>query len=232
MCSLQWVQSKATERAPYDLPWPGGTRSFYLEQEVTVDYYSNYWELDELTDTTSLAVIDCTKKHFARYGVPDWVITAILLSRIRAFTPILLGSPSFSHILLHLYSFSHILFCSPSFSQVTMCSYLFTPIQICSSLLSQVAIYSYLFSLIHLCSPSFSQVPILSYPINSIMLLIFILSVVIPSVTLFSIHPPSVRFLCVLICSIPSLPLSVVPIISYLFNPILFCLRFQSIPMH
>lgn len=39
MCSLQWVQSKATERAPYDLQTTittmenGGTRSFYLEQE-------------------------------------------------------------------------------------------------------------------------------------------------------------------------------------------------------
>jgi len=27
------------------------------------------------TDATSLAVIDCTKKHFARYGVLDRVIT-------------------------------------------------------------------------------------------------------------------------------------------------------------
>ena len=42
---------------------------------ITVDYYSDYWELDELADTTSLTVIDCTKKHFARYGVPDRVIT-------------------------------------------------------------------------------------------------------------------------------------------------------------
>ena len=42
---------------------------------ITVDYYSDYWELDELTDTTSLAIIDCTKKHFARYGVPNRVIT-------------------------------------------------------------------------------------------------------------------------------------------------------------
>jgi len=49
---------------------------------ITVDYY---WELDELTNTISLAVIDCTKKHFARYGVPDRVITewpSILLSGI------------------------------------------------------------------------------------------------------------------------------------------------------
>ena len=42
---------------------------------ITVDYYSDYWELDELADTTSLTVINSTKKHFARYGVPDRVIT-------------------------------------------------------------------------------------------------------------------------------------------------------------
>ena len=42
---------------------------------ITVDYYSDYWEVDELTNTTSQTVIECTKKHFARYGIPDVVVT-------------------------------------------------------------------------------------------------------------------------------------------------------------
>ena len=42
---------------------------------VTVDYYSDYWEVDELADTTSQTVIECTKKHWARYGIPDVVVT-------------------------------------------------------------------------------------------------------------------------------------------------------------
>ncbi|KAL6460946.1 hypothetical protein MHYP_G00309120 [Metynnis hypsauchen] len=42
----------------------------YLE---TVDYYSNFWEVDYLQDTTSSMVIRKLKAHFARYGIPDVV---------------------------------------------------------------------------------------------------------------------------------------------------------------
>ena len=42
---------------------------------ITVDYYNDYWELDEFADATSLTTIDSTKMHFAQYGVPDRVIT-------------------------------------------------------------------------------------------------------------------------------------------------------------
>ena len=38
---------------------------------VTVDYYSNYWELDSVLDTTSQTGIECTKAHFVRHGIPD-----------------------------------------------------------------------------------------------------------------------------------------------------------------
>ena len=42
---------------------------------ITVDTYSDYWELDALTDTSSEMVVACTKAHFARYGIPNKVIT-------------------------------------------------------------------------------------------------------------------------------------------------------------
>ena len=38
---------------------------------VTVDYYSNFWEVDFLTSTSASAVILALKRHFARYGVPE-----------------------------------------------------------------------------------------------------------------------------------------------------------------
>ncbi|XP_044181048.1 uncharacterized protein LOC122962214 [Acropora millepora] len=37
--------------------------------------HSGYWEVDKLPQTTSPAVIDVTKQHFARYGIPDRVYT-------------------------------------------------------------------------------------------------------------------------------------------------------------
>ena len=40
---------------------------------VTVDYYSDYFELDFLSDTTAESVIDASKRHFARHGIADMV---------------------------------------------------------------------------------------------------------------------------------------------------------------
>ena len=47
-------------------------RKHYL---VTVDYYSNFWEVDELESTTSETVIETLKAHFARYGSPTQVVS-------------------------------------------------------------------------------------------------------------------------------------------------------------
>lgn len=46
-----------------------------LNYMVTVDYYSNFWEIDKLDKTDALVVIKKLKAHFARYGVPDKVVT-------------------------------------------------------------------------------------------------------------------------------------------------------------
>ena len=42
---------------------------------VTVDYYSRFWEIDELNTTTSQAVIRKLSTHFARYGIPEILIS-------------------------------------------------------------------------------------------------------------------------------------------------------------
>jgi len=42
---------------------------------ITVDYYSNFWELDTVTNTSSETIVTHTKGHFARYGIPEKVIT-------------------------------------------------------------------------------------------------------------------------------------------------------------
>ena len=38
---------------------------------ITVDHYSNFWEIDRLYDTSARNIIHKLKSHFARYGIPD-----------------------------------------------------------------------------------------------------------------------------------------------------------------
>ena len=42
---------------------------------VTIDYYSNFWEVDRLPNTKASTTILKLKSHFARYGIPDQVIS-------------------------------------------------------------------------------------------------------------------------------------------------------------
>ena len=42
---------------------------------VTVDYFSNFWEIDYLENTMSSTVIRKLKAHFARYGLPSVVMS-------------------------------------------------------------------------------------------------------------------------------------------------------------
>ena len=41
---------------------------------ITVDYYSDFWEIDVVADTTSDTIVSITKAHFAHYGIPEKVI--------------------------------------------------------------------------------------------------------------------------------------------------------------
>ena len=60
-------------------PWEKvGSDLFEYEGDdflVTVDYFSNFFELDRLRSKTAEEVIGKLKSHFARYGVPDQLIT-------------------------------------------------------------------------------------------------------------------------------------------------------------
>ncbi|XP_033109213.1 uncharacterized protein LOC117110563 [Anneissia japonica] len=42
---------------------------------VTVDYFSTFFEVDYLTDTSSSTVITKLQHHFARHGIPDQVVS-------------------------------------------------------------------------------------------------------------------------------------------------------------
>ena len=42
---------------------------------VTVDYFSDFFELDHLRSTFSVYVIKKLKGHFARHGIPEQLVT-------------------------------------------------------------------------------------------------------------------------------------------------------------
>ena len=60
-------------------PWAKvGTDLFSFDNKdslITVDYYSNFWEIDYLSDTKSTTVIKKLKAHVARQGIADVVIS-------------------------------------------------------------------------------------------------------------------------------------------------------------
>ena len=64
------VPSRPWQKVGTDLLTWGGHD--YL---VTVDYHSNFFELDQLPDTTSGSVVMRLKSHFARHGIPDTIIS-------------------------------------------------------------------------------------------------------------------------------------------------------------
>ena len=55
-----------------------GTNLFQFQNKdylVTVDYFSNFFEIDYLSTTTSNTAIKKLKRHFAWYGIPDEVVS-------------------------------------------------------------------------------------------------------------------------------------------------------------
>ena len=64
------IPSRPWEKVAIDL--------FQLDNKdfiVTVDYYSNFFEVDQLSSKTARAIICKVKAHFARHGIPDQVIS-------------------------------------------------------------------------------------------------------------------------------------------------------------
>ena len=60
-------------------PWEQvGVDLFELDKKeylITVDYYSNFWEVDKLPSSSTKAVVSKLKSHFARYGCPDRLVS-------------------------------------------------------------------------------------------------------------------------------------------------------------
>lgn len=55
-----------------------GTDIFFLhgrEHLITIDYCSNFWEVDRLLDNNASTVILKLKSHFAHYGIPNQVVS-------------------------------------------------------------------------------------------------------------------------------------------------------------
>ena len=64
------IPSRPWQKVATDLfQWNGNN---YM---VTVDYYSRFFEIDQLTTTTSSAVVHKLSVHFARHGVPEIVVS-------------------------------------------------------------------------------------------------------------------------------------------------------------
>ena len=62
-----------------DRPWAKvGTDIFTIHGRdylVTVDYLSNFWELDYLSSTSTTVIVHKLKSHFARHGIPDSIVS-------------------------------------------------------------------------------------------------------------------------------------------------------------
>ena len=64
------MPSRAWEKVATDI-FTIDTRNYL----ITVHYFSNFFEIDYLLDTTSETVIAKLKHHFARHGIPDKVVS-------------------------------------------------------------------------------------------------------------------------------------------------------------
>ena len=60
-------------------PWEKvGTDLFTWDNKdylLTIDYFSGWWEVDRLYNTTTTAVIRALKSHFARWGIPSAIVS-------------------------------------------------------------------------------------------------------------------------------------------------------------
>ena len=74
----QCRQKLQTHEFPH-LPWAKvGTDLFELDGHqyiILVDYYSNFFEINELKKTTTQAVVNALRPHFARYGIPVTIVS-------------------------------------------------------------------------------------------------------------------------------------------------------------
>lgn len=75
--TLRWKQPKETLTAHQipSLPWSNLGMDLFALNGTHYLISVNYWELDELSETTASTVIGCCKCQFSRHGIPNIVIT-------------------------------------------------------------------------------------------------------------------------------------------------------------
>ena len=78
----QRARHKLKNLCPHSIPerpWQVvGTDIFQLGDFhflILVDYWSDFWELDRLSDMTSATVILHLRRQFARYGIPEKLVS-------------------------------------------------------------------------------------------------------------------------------------------------------------
>ena len=81
-CSKYEVRQQRESLMSHEIaerPWEKiGTDLYTINGQdylIVVDYFSNFWEIDHLPNTTASTVIKKLKCHFARQGIPDIVIS-------------------------------------------------------------------------------------------------------------------------------------------------------------
>ena len=81
-CRTYEIRQAKEPLIPYDVPsrpWirVGIDLFTYEDKEylITVDYFSDFWEVDALTRTSTSVIIKKLKAHFARQGIPEQVVT-------------------------------------------------------------------------------------------------------------------------------------------------------------
>ena len=82
ICAKHRTSNPKEPMKPHEIPtraWQKVASDLFLWNNrnflVTVDYFSRWFEIDELTSTTASMVIKKLSTHFARYGIPETVIS-------------------------------------------------------------------------------------------------------------------------------------------------------------
>ena len=78
--TLTTVQQKETLMPiEFILPWETFGADLFSwsgkDYLLTIDYFSGWWEVDRLNDTTTTAVIRVLKAHVGRWGIPSTLIS-------------------------------------------------------------------------------------------------------------------------------------------------------------
>lgn len=76
---IRQTREPIERRDPPERPWQFVATDIFnfggKQFLVTVDYYTDFFEIDELTNTTTRDVTDKLRGHFARYGIPETLIS-------------------------------------------------------------------------------------------------------------------------------------------------------------